>query len=293
MIIIYNPIAGRRRIRLLWRVRDLLLLAGNRVECVETRHAGHATELARAAAASGPGIVVAAGGDGTIAEVVAGIEGTGCRLGIIPLGTANVLAHELGLPFGAEGIAASLGMMRTCDIWPGLVRSAGEPGRARSGLFVQMLGAGFDAQVVHHVSLPLKRQLGAAAYVLQAGRELGRYGFPNMRVRIDGRCFDAATVIVSKGRLYGGRHVLAPAMAPTQRGFTVAVFDRPGAFAALKFGLALPLGLLPRMAGLRLLPARCVEITGGDVPVQTDGDRAGTAPLEVTDAPRPIPVVVP
>lgn len=295
MIVIYNPTAGRRRVRTLWRVLDLLLVAGQRVELAETRWAGHATELAREAAAAGQRMVVAAGGDGTIAEVAGGIEGTGCTLGVIPLGTANVLAHELGLPFSAERVAAALGMARTCDIWPGLVRSADGAPQPRNGVFVQMLGAGFDAQVVHRISLPLKRRLGAAAYALQAGRELGRYGFPRIRVEVDGRCFEAASVIVSKGRLYGGRYVLAPEMAPTRQGFTVAMFDRGGPLAALRYGLALPLGLLPRM--VRLVRGQEVTIRDGPVagvavPVQTDGDVGGRAPLVVRDAARPIPVVV-
>lgn len=292
MIVIYNPTAGRRRIRTLWRVLDLLLLAGKRVELAETCWAGHATTLAQEAAAKGHGIVVAAGGDGTIAEVAGGISGTPSQLGIIPLGTANVLAHELGLPFSPEGIAAMLGVARTRDIWPGLVRSANGSPLPRNGVFVQMLGAGFDAQVVRHISLPLKRRLGAAAYALQAGRELGRYGYPTLRVQVDDTGFDAASVIVSKGRLYAGRHVLAPEMSPTRPGFTVALFEHGGPFATLRYGLALPLGLLPRMPGVRLLPARSVVMEDPTVPVQTDGDASGAAPFEIRDADRPIPVLV-
>ena len=292
MIVIYNPTAGRRRARRLWRILDRLVLSGVRVEVAESRWAGHATELARDAAQGGGALVVAAGGDGTIAEVVGGIEGAGCKLGIIPMGTANVLAHELGLTFGPDGVAAALGMGRTCDIWPGHVRSDDGSPQPRNGVFVQMLGAGFDAQVVHRISLPLKRQFGTLAYALQAGRELARYGFAPIRVRVDDISFDTASVIVSKGRLYGGHHVLAPGMAPTQPGFTVAMFDRGGPLATLRYALALPLGLLSRMPGVRLIAARRVAIEGSTVPVQTDGDVGGCAPLSVSDAPRPIQVVV-
>jgi diacylglycerol kinase family enzyme len=146
--------------------------------------------------------------------------------------------------------------------------------------------------VVHQISLPLKRRLGAAAYALQAGRELGRYGFPTVQVRIDDTSFEAASVIVTKGRLYGGRHLLAPDMAPTRPGFTVALFERSGPLATIRYGLALTLGLLPGMSSVRLLPARSVVIEARAVPVQTDGDAGGTAPLEVRDADRPIQVVV-
>ena len=296
MLVVYNPTAGRHRVGRLWRVLDRLVMSGIRVELAETHWPGHAILLARQAAARGQALVVAAGGDGTIAEVAVGIEGTDARLGIIPLGTANVLAHELRLPFAPDAIAAALGLGRTCGIWPGHMHGAsgGADGVAmpRNGLFVQMLGAGFDAQVVHHMHLPIKRGLGAMAYVLQAARELWRYPFRPIRVLVDGTPHDVASVIVTKGRLYGGRHLLAPGMAPTHHGFTVALFDRSGPLQALRYAAALPLGMLPRLSGVRLLPAHTVSIEGQAVPVQTDGDIGGCTPLHVTEAVRPIPVVI-
>lgn len=292
MLVIYNPTAGRRRVGRLWRVLDRLVMSGIRVELAETHWAGHATQLARQAAQRGQALVVAAGGDGTIAEVAVGIEGTDARLGIIPLGTANVLAHELGLPFAPGEIAAALGQGRTCGIWPGHMHGANGIVLPRNGLFVQMLGAGFDAQVVHHMHLAIKRRLGAMAYVLQAARELWRYPFRPIRVLVDGTPHDAASVIVTKGRLYGGRHLLAPDMAPTQHGFTVALFDRSGPLQALRYAAALPLGMLPRLSGFRLLPAHTVSIESTSVPVQTDGDIGGCTPLHITEAKRPIPVVI-
>jgi diacylglycerol kinase (ATP) len=292
MLVVYNPTAGRRRVGRLWRVLDRLAMSGIRVELAETHWPGHATQLARQAAERGQALVVAAGGDGTIGEVAVGIEGTDARLGIIPLGTANVLAHELRLPFAADEIATTLGLGRTCGIWPGHLQGAGGIARPGRGLFVQMLGAGFDAQVVHHINLPLKRRLGAMAYVLQAARELWRYPFRPIRVLVDGMPHDAASVIVTKGRLYGGRHLLAPDMAPTRHGFTVALFDRPGPLQALRYAAALPLGLLPRLPGLRLLPAHVVSIESEAVPVQADGDIGGCTPLHITEATRPIPVVI-
>ena len=108
MLIIYNPAAGRRRAARLWRVLDVMVHNGVKLELAETQHPGHATTLAREAAADGADLVVAAGGDGTIAEVAAGLAGSDCMMGIIPLGTANVLAHELGLKMTPKDIAAAL-----------------------------------------------------------------------------------------------------------------------------------------------------------------------------------------
>lgn len=287
MIVIFNPTAGHRRAYGLWRVLDLLMANGVRLELAETSHAGHATELARDAARAGAPLVVAAGGDGTVAEVANGLIGGACRLGVIPLGTANVLARELALPFAPSAIAASLAFSRTTVLWPGLARSAqGER------LFVQMVGVGFDAQVVHHLSLPLKRAFGRGAYVLQGFREMARYSHTPIRMRLDGVEVEAASAIISKGRLYAGPYTLAPEATPTEPGFHVALFHYTGTAGVLLYGAALPLNLLHHAPGLRLVRARHVELIGGPVPAQADGDAAGHTPLTITDAPSPLQVVV-
>ncbi len=288
MIIIFNPTAGRRRASALWRVLDVLSANGMRLELAETHRAGHATELAREAAAGGARLVVAAGGDGTIAEVANGLAGSEARLGIIPLGTANVLAHELSLPFTPGAVGAALAFGRTCTLWPGIAH-----GPESSRLFVQMVGVGLDAQVVHQLSLPMKRLLGKGAYVVQTVRELIRYQYPLLRVRLDGTETEAASVIVSKGRLYAGRFTLAPNADARRPGFSVALFDHNGPLAAMMYGAALPLNLLSRAPGLRILPAEAVEILGnGLAPAQADGDAMGATPLSVQDAAMPIQVVM-
>ena len=100
-------------------------------------------------------------------------------------------------------------------------------------------------------------------------------------------------MIVSKGRLYAGRFLLAPDANPCEPGFTVALFDRSGPAAAMMYGAALPLNLLPRMPGLRLCTAMAVDILGnGSVAAQADGDPAGATPVSIRNAAAPIPVVV-
>ena len=288
MIVIFNPAAGRRRANALWRVLDVLSSSGIRLELAETQRPGHATELARDAAASGAALIVAAGGDGTIAEVANGMSGSGARLGIIPLGTANVLAHELALPFAPAAVAAALAFGRTCTLWPGIARG---PGMHR--LFVQMLGVGLDAQVVHGLNLPLKRAIGKGAYVAQTLRELVRYPYPLLQVRLDGHETVAASVIVTKGRLYAGRFTLAPDANATRPGFTVALFEHTGPFAALMYGAALPLNLLAHAPGLSIRTAAVIEISSQtSVPAQADGDPAGATPIIVCDAAAPINVVL-
>jgi len=287
MMVIFNPAAGRRRAQLLWRVLDVMATSGVKLEIAETRCAGHATELARDAAQRGTRLVVAAGGDGTIAEVANGLAGSPCRLGIIPLGTANVMAHELDLPFVPSAVAAALAFGRTRCVWPGLALANGH-----SRLFVQMLGAGFDAQVVHHLPLRLKRAFGRGSYVLQSIRELARYRYGPITLRLDGVEMHTRSVVVTKGHLYAGTYTLAPGTSPTAKGFTVALVNTDGPFSTMAYGMALPLNLMPRMPGVRLIRAEHIEISSLDIPAQADGDPAGSGPMVVRDAPSPMNVVV-
>lgn len=273
----------------LWRVLDIMVATGVRLEIVETRFPGDACGLARAAVDAGHDMVVAAGGDGTIAEVANGLSGTTCRLGVIPLGTANVLAHELELPFDPRAVAAALAFGRTVAVWPGVMQHDGD---VAARLFVQMVGAGFDAQVVHGLDPFMKRAFGRAAYVLQGLRETVRYRFRPIRVLIDEAETEAVSVIVSKGHLYGGAYRLARGATPTAPGFAVALFDRAGPCSAMMYGAALPLNMIDRMPGFRLIRATAVRILSDLVPTQADGDAAGQTPLLLTDAKSPMQVVV-
>lgn len=288
MIIVFNPVAGRRRAQALWHVLDVLAANGVRIDLVETQCPGHAVTLAQAAVEAGAELVVAAGGDGTIAEVANGIMGSAVKLGVIPIGTANVLAHELNLPFAPVRIAAALAFGRTQPLWPGMLN-----GPDGDRLFVQMLGAGFDGHVVKTLPLELKRRLGRGAYVLHTLRASIRYDFRSIALRIDGSETQSGSVIVSKGQFYGGPYRLAHDAISSSPGFSVSLFDRTGPLSALMYGAALPLGVLARAPGVRQVRAReIVFTTNADIPVQTDGDYAGTMPLRITDASSAIQVVV-
>ena len=290
VLLIFNPAAGTRRRRRFERVAGALAEAGVRFTVADTAAAGDAERLAREAARSGMRIVVAAGGDGTIAEVANGIAGSAAALGVIPTGTANVFAHELGLPFAPEPIAAALQAGRTRPVLPGLARF----GDGRERLFIQMLGVGFDAAVVAALDTALKRRIGKGAYVVEMLRQLFAWRFPRLQLEIDGAAFEAAQAIATKGRFYGGRFLLAPAAAPDKPGIVACLFARGGIGAAALAALALPLGLVPRLPGFSARRAETLAVLGpAGLPVQADGDLVGRTPVTVGAACASIRVIVP
>lgn len=289
MLIIFNPVAGRRRTASLWHVLDMLVENGIKIEVAETQYAGHATQLALQAAQSGMSMVVAAGGDGTIAEVANGLLGSETALGVIPLGTANVLAKEYALSTSPHGIASALVYKRCKYLWPGVAQmSEGQH------VFVQMLGLGFDGAVVKGVQPLLKRAMGKGAYVWQSLWESVAYRFPPVRLRVDGQPFQAASVVISKGRLYGGPYMLAPRAYPQAPGFQVVLFEKLGTWPALLAGAALPLGALPRCPGVRVVGGSHVEFMTSDAQIctQSDGDALSASPKTVVDAKTPISLIV-
>jgi len=294
LVLVYNPVAGGRRRRRLRAVLAALAARGVPVRLAETTAPGEAIGLARAAVAAGAATVVAAGGDGTINEVANGIAGSGAVLGIVPLGTANVVAHELCLPFAPGRLATMLAAGRTLALRPGLAEGAALANRAPR-LFLQMLGAGFDAALVAAVRNGEKRWLGKGAYVIETLRQLRRCPMPRLTLRIDdGPELDAAGLVIAKGHFYGGRFVLCPAARPWQRGFEAALFERGSAGAVLRYALAMAAGRLARRADPRLVAARRLEVMApAGIPLQADGEAIGDTPVQVRDAETLLPVIVP
>src|SRR5580692_5205822 len=160
VLIILNPDAGRvaARRRHLGRVVAALNRRGCAVEIREAARAGDAEHLARTAEPAFD-VIVAAGGDGTIAAVVNGVAAAPRPIAILPLGTANVLAAEIGLPRGAAALAQVIAEAPASFVWPGQIG-----GR----LFLTSAGGGFDADVVAAVDRGLKRRGGKLAFVLAA-----------------------------------------------------------------------------------------------------------------------------
>jgi YegS/Rv2252/BmrU family lipid kinase len=288
LVVIFNPSAGMRRRARLHAALDLLYGLGIQFQLLETSARGDAEEFASKLAEKDR-IIVAAGGDGTIAEVAAGLAGTQAMLGILPLGTANVFALEMSVPLNPREAARALLMGRSTSVYPGILKR----GALTDRLFIQMVGVGLDSVVVHHLPFGLKRVFGKGAYVLQTLRDLTRYRFGSFKVQMDGNEMEAAGLVVTKGRYYAGRFQIAPEADPRETCFHVLALQQTHFMDALKHAAALGLGRLPYLSSISLQRGHDIQVFGADLPVQADGDDAGTLPIHIVPFAHPLRVVVP
>jgi YegS/Rv2252/BmrU family lipid kinase len=289
MLVIYNPTSGRRRRERLSAVLAALQNEGAQVELRETARAGDAEEIARMCGHD-IDVVVAAGGDGTVNEVINGLlareQGPLPALGLIPIGTTNVLARDLGMPVKAAALGRLLAHGNAHSIYIG---------KSNGRFFSLMCGVGLDARVVDRTSLRLKKKVGKLAYVLQGLRELMAYVPRRYRVSIDdSKTFEASSVVVANSRFYGGEFQLAPEASLRKPELQVCLFQRDGRWSALLYLIGMATGHISRMPGYRTVPASKVLITEhyGD-PAQLDGDSRGRVPLDVSLCERPLPVIAP
>jgi YegS/Rv2252/BmrU family lipid kinase len=282
---IFNPAAGRNRRQRFDEIVNLLRKAGCAVTVRVTERPGHAEEIARGAKPGEVDIVAAAGGDGTINEVVNGLRGTGVALGIIPLGTANVVADEIGLRNDPETVARTLAVGPITPIHVGLCN-----GRR----FVMMAGVGFDANVVARVSLALKKVLGPLAYIWTAGVQGFRDPFARCDVIIDGAAHKSVSVVACNGRRYGGPFIAAPDANLKDDSFQVVLMKGRGPLSVTRYGAALLVGKVGLWPDVDIIAGRDVAITGtpGQA-VQADGDIIAALPARIQIDPEAVPLVYP
>jgi diacylglycerol kinase (ATP) len=287
--LVVNTGAGLSRPRLVDEVTAALERTGASVARETLNEFAQIRRLVGAAARSlRYDVVVAAGGDGTIRAAAAGISGTDVPLAIIPCGTANVLAQEIGLKATPELVCQMLrsGPQRTIAC----ARANDEP-------FLLMAGAGFDARVVGGLNHALKARIGKAAYT---GPVLGALLRPldTLSITIDNRSFEASWVVIANARHYAGRFVLAPRTGIHQRGLEAVLFTARNRAVLLGQLLSLLRGRLDARAGrhgdVAMYPCSHVKISApGPVPVQIDGDPFGVTPLDAQAGTDAIHLIVP
>jgi diacylglycerol kinase (ATP) len=284
-VIIGNPKAGRaRRKDCLKRCAEILRSGGLDVEVWPTEHPRHATELA---ALAGTRLVVAAGGDGTVNEVVNGLR-SDATLGILPLGTANVLARELGLPLNAEAAGKRIltGNERRIDV--GVATS--HEGRERR--FTCMAGIGFDAHVVNEVTPRLKQYLKVLAFPLVALKVYLEGDLPPLHIVHGDDVRVTQFAIVANGQYYGGDFRVAEEAALTTGKLEVVLVDRVGRLLRADI-LARILVKKPLDRSMRSFTAKELRAKspGAQVPVQLDGEVWGRLPMSFHIEPGALKIV--
>lgn len=208
--VIFNPAARGNKAR---RFKKFLNELSQQCALKATAGPGDARRLAQAAVATGYDIIAAAGGDGTVNEVLNGIgdEPDGfqrARLGVLPLGTVNVFARELNIPARLEGAWQVLKRAREMKIDLGRADFL-EDGKPQQRYFMQLAGAGLDARAIELVSWKLKKTAGPLAYVV-AGLQAVAEKQAHIEVRANGEKIAGELALFGNGKLYGGPFDIFP-----------------------------------------------------------------------------------
>jgi YegS/Rv2252/BmrU family lipid kinase len=255
-----------------------------------TREPGHATELAREAAAAGADVVLAVGGDGTVNEVARGLVGSPAALGIVPAGSGNGLARALRLPLRPADALAALegGVRRHMDV--GLLNGAP---------FLNVAGMGFDAAVGHafHEHGRKGARRGLLGYVRLSLLELRAYQPPRLVLEVGPERLDLSAFVVTfaNGPQYGSGAVINPGGKLDDGWLEVVVFEAGPLLRTLASAPRMFLGGIERARGYRRLRGTAATITAAvPVAVHRDGDPAPPSTrVEVELRPRALAIVVP
>ena len=292
--VIFNPAARGDKAR---RFRRQLDAIGTECALKATTEAGDARRLAAQAVTEGFDVIVAAGGDGTVNEVLNGIgdapDGFGrARLGVLPLGTVNVFARELKIPLKVEQAWEVLQRGRELKIDLPRVEFSAD-GVPQKRYFCQLAGAGLDARAIELVDWQHKKQVGPLAYVI-AGLKALRERQPKITVRANGQSATGELVLVGNGRFYGGSFAILP-QADLRNGLLeICVFSRADWWTLMRCGPGLLLrGSLPANA-VKYLSAEKFELTS-DTPAafELDGEWVGKLPVTFAIEREKLRVVVP
>ncbi|CAA9396892.1 MAG: Diacylglycerol kinase-related protein [uncultured Rubrobacteraceae bacterium] len=262
-----------------------LRAGGLTVEVLNTEHPDHATELA---AAAGDRLVIAAGGDGTVNEVINGLS-EDATLGILPLGTANVLARELGLPLEPGEACGRILSGKAFRIDIGVATDGGETERR----FACMAGIGFDAEVVREVGPRLKRYLRSLAFPLAALKVYIRGDRPGLRIADAETTRPARFAVVANGRYYGGEFETAEEASLTSGELQVVLVEKVGSLARPDV-LAHILAKRSLDRTMKSFASRDVSAESASavrVPVQIDGEVWGELPMSFRVEPAAVSVI--
>jgi len=282
--LLFNPRARSQRGQ---RALRFLMERSTRFYLCATNSPEEARQLAAKFAAEGEPVVIAAGGDGTLNAVVSGLAGSQTALGVLPAGTMNVFARELGIPFDNLSKAFEVierGHVREIDLF-----------EANGAPFVQMAGVGFDAMVIEETTWESKKVLGPLAYLLAAVKVLGERP-PRMEiVTSDGRREEGVAVLAGNGSLYGGQFRLFRKADNQDSMLDVLVFKEAGYKLVLDSLKGLALGGVDLAASTSYFQADGFTVRAErEVPVQVDGELLGRArEVRFAEIPQRLRVIAP
>lgn len=301
-LIIYNPTSGQgrhRRLRELAQAVEILKSAGIQAELAATTHPGAATELARQAVRDGRDLVIACGGDGTNNEVVNGLAGSQVPLAVLPAGTANILAKELGIPWDIPAAARLIASGKQVRIALGAIAAGGnanEHADARPRYFLCVAGAGPDGAIVAGVNVEQKLRIGILEYWLQGLRQFFTYKFPKFQITSAEKTVEASLVVVGRTKYYGGPFRITTGANLFEDSFEIVAFTKRSRFLLALCLPAIWLGCLRRMPGIETWKTRrlsCDAVSPEKIFAQLDGEPAGTLPMEFRIVPDALTLVIP
>jgi YegS/Rv2252/BmrU family lipid kinase len=307
-LLLFNPVAGshlERRVSTVRRIAEIFGRAGVEVHIDATRERGSAGEQARAAIADGCDAVFACGGDGTVFEVLQGVAESTAMMGVIPLGTGNVLAHDLGLSGNPERAAAQLLNFTPHTISLGRIHSMG-----RSRFFTVAAGVGVHAELIYRANARAKQRGGYLAYYSQGIKLLFRHPFVSFPVEIttnDGSVVEttALEMVAMRVRSFGGplRHwrpgssLLSPELRLVLLRNASRAHIARYAMQALT-GIASYDELETAGADFSFVFAKSVrcfvpEVRAAELRVQADGELLGPAPVDLSIVPDALRMLIP
>jgi len=252
------------------------------IDLVSTSGPGDATRIAAHATQDGFNEVIVSGGDGTVNEVLQGLVGSRARLGILPTGTANVLARELKLPLNARQAAEVVARGRIRKIHLGC--AIDENGTRR--FFCLMAGVGLDASVISRVHPGLKKRIGKAAFWYSGLSQLADWQPIPFEIEVNGKTYEATFAVIGKAAGYGGELAVTPRARIDYPEFEICVIDSRSRLRYLRLlSYVMRGGIPPNKKGIRFLHATRAHARGNTA-VQVDGELVGKLPMsfEIADS---------
>lgn len=304
-LLLYNPLSGRRHGRRVSEVesaRAVLRAGGVEAASVATAGPSDAAEQVKQAMAEGCDTVFACGGDGTVHDVVQGLVGSDAALGVIPLGTANSLANDLGLPLSPMGAAQAALTAKPRRIAVGRVAYRDFQGGQNARYFTVTAGVGVDAQLFYRLSSMAKRHLGMAAYYAKATRLWLTHRMEKFAIEMEGetpRRGEVSQLLAVRIRHFGGvLRELAPGASLDRDDLRLVLFHTHSRAAYLSYVLRGLLGVKWQVPGIELVHAsrvNCRPIAPGSsgIFVEADGELLGTLPVEISAVPDALTILMP